>query len=77
VDEKEEEEEERNKKAYKEIAIKLIRFHYYLPGNIIVEYTPANGANGALISFDGDFLLLGNGYKKNIIFHYEIKSQIR
>lgn len=52
----------------------MIRFHY-LPGNIIVEYTPANGANGALISFDGDFLLLGNGYSNKkeieIIFHYK------
>jgi hypothetical protein len=36
---------------------------FIIPGNIIVEYTPANGANGALISLDGDFLLLGNGFE--------------
>jgi hypothetical protein len=48
------------------MAMELIRFRtHYSPGNIMVEYTPAaSGANGALISLDGDFRLLGNGYKK-------------
>lgn len=44
----------------------------------MVEYTPASGANGALISFDGDFRLLGNGYigEMYLILNFRLNLKI-